>query len=381
VRASSERVLTTHTGSLPRRRELAELLAARSAGEEVDGELLAQRVTADVAEVVRRQLDAGLDAISDGELGKAGFSVYVRDRLAGFDGEEGVRFMPLDLFDYPGFGQRTLEDPSLRHVSVPSCTGPIAMTGMAAVQRQIADLQAALDGAGDVEAFMSCASPGVISLYFANEHYPDHERFVMAIAEAMREEYEAIAAAGFVVQVDCPDLAMGRHTQFGSASLDEFREHARVHVRALNAALAGISREQVRLHVCWGNYEGPHTRDVALADVLPILLEARAGALVLESCNPRHGHEWALFEEHGLPDGWLLVPGVIDTTTNYVEHPRLVAERIVRFAGVVGRERVIAGTDCGFGTFSGQARVHPKVAWAKLDALVEGARLASTHLF
>jgi 5-methyltetrahydropteroyltriglutamate--homocysteine methyltransferase len=254
------------------------------------------------------------------------------------------------------------------------------MADLAPVRREIADLCDALGPDSPAEGFLACASPGVISLFFKNEFYPDHESYVFAIAEAMRAEYEEIAAAGLTVQVDCPDLAMGRHTHFGGRPLDAFLAVARLHVEALNHALAGIPPERLRLHLCWGNYEGPHHHDVALADVLPIVLAARPRTLVLEACNPRHAHEWRLFADGGLPAGKQLVAGVIDTTTNYIEHPEVVAERIARFAECVGPERLMAGTDCGFGTFAGQDRVHPKIAWAKLEALVQGAQLASERL-
>jgi 5-methyltetrahydropteroyltriglutamate--homocysteine methyltransferase len=381
MQTSTDRVRITHTGSLPRPKALLELLEAKADGRCCDGEILLTRVREAVREVVGRQVAAGIDTVSDGEMGKTGFSVYVRDHLGGFDGESSTELAPMDLFDYPGFGKRSLDDPSLRYVNVPACTGPVTMANLEAVRQEIANLQAALDGASTADAFLACASPGVVSLYFKNQHYPNHESYVFALADAMRTEYEEIAAAGLIVQLDCPDLAMGRHTQFAATSLDEFKALATLHVEALNHAVARIPEDQLRLHICWGNYEGPHHRDVALADILPIVLRSRPQALVLESCNPRHAHEWKLFEDVRLPDDKLLVPGVIDTTTNYIEHPELVAERIVRFASVVGRERVIAGTDCGFGTFAGQARVHPKIAWAKLDTLVEGARIASERLF
>jgi 5-methyltetrahydropteroyltriglutamate--homocysteine methyltransferase len=378
---STDRIATTHTGSLPRPKDLSALYQARAQGEEVDPAALGARIDDAVVEIVDRQLAAGIDIVDDGEVGKISYSTYVRDRLSGFDGESKFTFVPKDLVDYPGFGQRSMQDPSMALLQVPACTGPVAHGHLGPVRADVDRLRRALDGKEVEGAFLNAVAPGVIPMYFEDQHYGDHERYVYALAEAMRPEYEAIVEGGFDLQVDCPDLGVGWHSMFAEQSLDEFRRTVAMHVDALNGALANIDPERVRMHVCWGNYEGPHDSDVALADTIDLLYEARPATLVLEACNPRHAHEWQVLRDHPLPDGKVLAVGVIDTTTNYVEHPDLVAERLTRYADVVGRERVLACTDCGFATVAGQAVVHPKVAWAKLRTLVEGASRASAQLW
>jgi 5-methyltetrahydropteroyltriglutamate--homocysteine methyltransferase len=304
----------------------------------------------------------------------------VKDRLTGFGGAS----HPLqyqDLVDFPGMARRVFGDPGRSRRKTPACTGPIAVRDPQATIDDTRNLKAALDGARVEEAFMSAASPGVISLFFRDEHYGNHETYLFAIAEAMKHEYEAVVKAGFVLQLDCPDLAMGRHIQYAALSVAEFQKAARLHIEALNHALANVPPEQVRLHLCWGNYEGPHHYDVPLADVIELAFTARAGGVSFEAANPRHAHEWRVFEKVKVPAGKVLIPGVIDSTTNFIEHPELVAERIGRFAKLVGRENVIAGTDCGFGTWVGQSAVDPDIVWAKLAAMAEGARLASKEFF
>ncbi len=370
------RVLTTHTGSLPRPDDLAAMIVERDEGGRPAG--LAQRVSVAVAEAVRRQAEIGLDLINDGEQGKVGYSTYIKDRLTGFEGEPGSLASLGELADFPDDAERmgrTLRELQLR---TPACTGPVRRRLDEAVGQDVANLCAAAGAAGPDtgQLFMTAASPGVIALFFEDRFYGDREQYLEALAEAMRPEYEAIVDAGLTLQLDCPDLAAGRHTAFAGLSLDEFRREIALNVQALNHATRGLAPERMRLHLCWGNYEGPHTHDVALADIIDVVLEARPLGLSIEASNPRHGHEWKLFAETTLPEGKYLIPGVIDSTTNFVEHPELVAQRIERFASVVGIERVVAGTDCGFGTFVGLKQVTLSVAWAKLRSLVEGAALA-----
>jgi len=379
MRRSTERILTTHTGSLPRPDELTRAMFAKEEGVPVDSAALAARIKAAVADVVGRQVAAGLDVIDDGEYSKPSYATYVKDRLSGFGGES----HPLtyrDLVDFPGMARRVFGDPGRARRKTPACTGPIAVRDAAAAVTDVANLQAAGAAAGR-ERFLTAASPGVISLFFKNDHYPTHEAYLVAIADAMRHEYETVARAGFVLQIDCPDLGMGRHIQYADLSVDEFRKKARLHIEALDHALANVPPEQVRMHVCWGNYEGPHHFDVPLGDIIDLVFSARATAVSFEGANPRHAHEWRVFETVKVPAGKTIIPGVIDSTTNFIEHPLLVAERITRYAKLVGRESVIAGTDCGFGTWVGQAAVDPDIVWAKLASLAEGARIASKELW
>jgi len=368
-------LLTTHTGSLPRPADLVDLIVRRDEGLPAAG--LTPRVEEAVAEVVRRQAELGLDLLNDGEQGKVGYSTYVKDRLTGFEGEPTTLSALAELADFPDDAARMGRTLTEIHLNAPACTGPITRRDDGAVERDVEDLLAAARSAGVARErlFMTAASPGVVTLFFADRHYGDREQYLGALAEAMRPEYEAIAAAGVTLQLDCPDLAAGRHTVFAGLGLDEFRREIARNVAALNEATRAIPPERMRLHLCWGNYEGPHTHDVPLADILDVVLEARPLGLSIEASNPRHGHEWELFAERPLPEGKYLIPGVVDSTTNFVEHPRLVAQRLERFASVVGAERVVAGTDCGFGTFVGLDQVTPSVAWAKLAALVEGAAL------
>jgi 5-methyltetrahydropteroyltriglutamate--homocysteine methyltransferase len=380
MQRSTERFLTTHTGSLPRPPDLIRMMFAKEDGVPVDPGALGERIRAAVALTVGKQVEAGIAIVNDGEMSKPSYATYVKDRLNGFGGAS----HPLqygDLAEFPEMARRVFGDPGRSRRRTPACDGPISVRDPGAAERDVDNLRAALEAAPSAGAFVSAASPGVISLFFKNEHYPSHEAYLFAIAEAMRHEYEAVARAGFVLQVDCPDLGMGRHIQFADLSLDEFRAMARVHVEALNHALANVSPEQARLHLCWGNYEGPHHHDVALADIIEIAFSARPRAISFEASNPRHAHEWRVFERVRLPDGMVIIPGVIDSTTNFIEHPDLVAERIGRYARLVGRENVIAGTDCGFGTWVGQAAVDPDIAWAKLASMAEGARRATREFW
>jgi 5-methyltetrahydropteroyltriglutamate--homocysteine methyltransferase len=380
VRRSTDRFLTTHTGSLPRPDDLVRAMFAREEGVPVDGAALAARIRSAVAEVVRRQADAGLDVIDDGEVSKPSYATYVKDRLAGFGGtSQALQYR--DLVDFPELAKRVFGDPGRSRRRTPACDGPISVRDARAAQIDAENLMAALAAVRVEEAFLTAASPGVISLFFRNDHYPSREAYLFAIADAMRYEYEAVVGAGLLLQVDCPDLAMGRHIQFAGLGLEEFRRMARLHVEALNHALVNLPPDRVRMHVCWGNYEGPHHYDVPLGDIVDIVFAARPSGVSFEAANPRHAHEWRLFERVKLPEGKVLIPGVLESKTNYIEHPELVAQRIGRYAKLVGRENVIAGTDCGYGTWVGQAAVDPGVVWAKLASLAEGARLASREFW
>jgi 5-methyltetrahydropteroyltriglutamate--homocysteine methyltransferase len=377
---SSERFLITHTGSLPRPDDLIQLMYAKEEGVPVERAALAARVRSAVAEVVRRQVDAGIDIVNDGEMSKPSYATYVKDRLAGFGGS-GNTFVYQDLVEFPTLAKRVFGDPGRSRRKTPACNAPVAVRDADAAKADVDNLKAALAAAGAHAAFMSAASPGVVSLFFRNDYYPSQEAYLFAIADAMRHEYEAVAKAGIVLQIDCPDLAMGRHIQYAQLSLEEFRKRAGMHVEALNHALAGIAPEQLRMHLCWGNYEGPHHCDVPLADIIDIVFAARPSAISFEAANPRHAHEWTLFERVKLPDGKVLIPGVIESKSNFIEHPELIAQRISRYARLVGRENVIAGSDCGYGTWVGQAAVDPDVVWAKFAAMAEGARIASRQFW
>ncbi|PWU24151.1 MAG: epoxyalkane--coenzyme M transferase [Candidatus Rokuibacteriota bacterium] len=380
MQRSTQHFLTTHTGSLPRPPELIRAMFAKEEGVPVDPIALDARIRAAVDETVQKQADAGVAIVNDGEMSKPSYATYVKDRLTGFGGAS----HPLqyqDLTEFPEMAQRVFGDPGRSRRRTPACDGLISVRDPQAVARDVDHLKAALRSAAIDGGFMTAASPGVISLFFRNEHYPSHEAYLYAIAEAMRHEYDAVARAGLVLQVDCPDLGMGRHIQFAHLSLEEFRKMARLHVEALNHALANVPADQARLHLCWGNYEGPHHRDVALADIIDIALGAKPTAISFEASNPRHAHEWRVFERLKLPGGKVIIPGVLDSTTNFIEHPDLVAERIGRYARLVGRENVIAGTDCGFGTWVGQSAVVPDIVWAKLASMAEGARRATREFW
>jgi 5-methyltetrahydropteroyltriglutamate--homocysteine methyltransferase len=378
MKRSTERILTTHTGSLPRPSELVTMLEDREHGRLKDQAAFERHVADAVQDVVRKQLAAGVDVVDDGEQGKAGYSTYVKDRLTGFGGTHNDRLGPSDVQDFPDWARRRQTAAWPR----PACNGPIALRDKDAVHKDIATFKAALRGVQPEETFMTAASPGVVAVFLLNEHYPSHEAYLAAIADAMRYEYKAIVDAGGLLQVDCPDLAMGRHLQYADRSEREFLKIAEANVEALNHALAGLPPDRLRLHLCWGNYEGPHHRDIPLAQILPIALKARPMAISFEGANPRHEHEWVVFKDIKLPDGKVIIPGVLDSTTNFIEHPELVAQRIARYAEVVGKENVIAGSDCGFGTFASQNPiVAPSITWAKLKAMAEGAGIASQRLW
>jgi len=376
MKRSTERFLTTHTGSLPRPDDLIRMMYAKEEGVPVDRAALAERVRSAVAEVVKKQADAGVDIVNDGEMSKPSYATYIKDRLNGFGGS-GNTFVYQDLADFPRLAQRVFGDPGRARRKTPACNGPISVRDPAAARADVDNLKAALLQVKSEEGFLSAASPGVVSLFFRNDHYEDQESYLHAIAEAMRDEYETVAQAGLVLQIDCPDLAMGRHIQYADLDLREFRKRAQMHVEALNHATRNIPPEQLRMHLCWGNYEGPHHYDVPLADIIDIVFTARPNEISLEAANPRHAHEFAVFQRVKLPYGKVLIPGVIESKSNFIEHPELIAQRIGRYAELVGRENVIAGSDCGYGTWVGQAAVDPDVVWAKLAAMAEGARIAT----
>jgi len=372
------RIPTTHTGSLPRPDDLLGLLRQKQEGRLGDASAFEARVGEAVEEVVARQLAIGLDIVNDGELGKSDYSTYIKERLTGFEGESVPPVaLGADLKEFPEFAART---PTAALMKQPTCSGPITWKDFGAVEKDIENLKRAAARAGAREVFMTAVSPGQAARFLANRYYPSHEAYVGALAEALKREYAAIVRAGFVLQLDCPDLASGRNNQFQHLTLAEFRKVAAMHVEALNHAVADLPPERMRLHVCWGNYAGPHHKDVPLRDIIDIVVRARPAGLSVEGANPRHAHEWKVFEEVKLPEGKVLIPGVLDTTTNFIEHPELVAQRVVQYARVVGGANVIAGVDCGFATFAERPTIDPRIAWAKLEAMVEGARLAAREL-
>jgi 5-methyltetrahydropteroyltriglutamate--homocysteine methyltransferase len=382
MRRSTDRILTTHTGSLPRPEDLDRLIVDREAGRAVDAATFEKRVTAAVADVVASQLAAGVTVVSDGEMGKVGYSTYVKDRLTGFGGT-GRPIMTVEGSEFPELSPATAGGQTLMaSIKLPACDGPVALADPDAVHKDIANLKASVQDAEPADVFMTAASPGVIATFLANGYYPTEEEYLFALADAMKPEYDAIAGAGIVLQLDCPDLAMTRG-MIGNDSLteDQFRAKIRTQVRALNHAVRDIPPEQMRLHLCWGNSERPHITDIPMASIVDVVLEARPAGLSFEAANPRHEHEWTVWQDVRLPDGKVLIPGVLDSTTNFVEHPELVAQRITRFAKLVGKQNVIAGTDCGFGTFSGFYPVKPRITWLKLAAMAEGARIASGQLW
>jgi 5-methyltetrahydropteroyltriglutamate--homocysteine methyltransferase len=380
MKTSQDRILTTHVGSLPRPPELKQLLVRKDQGEAYDKGEFARVVRQAVLDIVRRQAAVGVDIVNDGEMSKPGYSTYIADRLTGFAGHQPAK-PRLDTRDHPNFmaAYERMTGSNVARRAV--CVGPIAWHDREPLRQDIANLRAALDQTTVTEGFMTAASPGLVPVFQANSYYPSHEAYVEAIAAAMQEEYEAIVAAGFVLQLDCPDLAMAHHTSFQDLDEDDFLKRAAFHVEVLNHALRNVPADRARIHICWGNYEGPHDHDIAFAKVAPILVKAKPQALVVEAANPRHAHEWNVWQETKLPDDKILIPGVLDTSTNYVEHPELVAERICRFADIVGRERVIAGSDCGFGTFAGYGKLDPDISFKKLAAMAQGAEIASKRLW
>ena len=383
MKTSDQRILTTHVGSLPRTEAVVRLLDAREGRAAHDAAEFDRTIRQAVLDIVKRQAEIGVDIVSDGETSKISYATYVHDRLAGFS-EEGTPGPPkphLDVAAFPEFRKKMAQFTGAQRFKRVTCVGPIKVQNREALARDLDNMRAAVDAARPVEGFLNAASPGVVASFLPNSFYPSHEAYIEAIADAMQEEYAAVAAAGFILQLDCPDLAMSRHTGFQDLSETEFLKRAAFHVEALNHALAKVPANMVRMHVCWGNYEGPHTHDIDFRKIVQIVLGANVQGIALEAANPRHAHEWAVWKEVKLPDDKVLLPGVIDTSTNYVEHPALVAERIVRFAEIVGRERVIANTDCGFGTAAGSGKLDPEIAFLKLGALVAGAKEASDRLW
>ena len=377
----TDRILTTHVGSLPRSAAVTDLVFAVERGDAVDQVQFNAVMGAAVDDVVARQIAAGIDLVSDGEMSKISYATYIKDRISGFDGDS-PRTPPADLEDFPGFLRRQSNSGGTPTYRRPKCVGPVAPMTLAPLNADVAHLTAALARHGAAGGFMNAASPGVIALFQQNEYYATQDEYLEALGEAMRPEYEAIVDAGLILQLDSPDLGLGRHMMYKGRSDADYLTLIGMHVEVLNYALRNVHAERVRMHVCWGNYEGPHTHDVEMGVILPTLMNAKPAGLLFETSNPRHQHDWNYFADMVdlIPGDKILIPGVIDSTTNFVEHPRVVAERIERFTGIVGRERLIAGTDCGFSTFAGFGAVDPDIVYAKLAALVEGAALASRNL-
>lgn len=381
MKQSTDRILTTHVGSMPRPQYVVDQLFAQDKGEDYDPDQFDEVMTRAVKEVAEKQHAAGVDIISDGEMSKISYATYIRHRLTGFEIDEVPRATPKDLDDFPAFKQRLAEQGGTPKYHRPVVRGEIKIKDLAPLEKDIANLKAAAEAAGATEAFMNAASPGVIAVFQPNEYYQNDEDYLQALAEVMKIEYEKITEAGLILQIDSPDLAMGRHIRFRDDDLTTFRKAAQRQVEALNYALQNVPSDRVRMHLCWGNYEGPHTHDVELDEIIDIVLSAKPQAFQFEGANPRHSHEWETWSNANISDDKILIPGVLDTTTNFVEHPDLVSQRIQRYADIVGKERVIAGTDCGFGTFAGFGAVHPDIAYAKLESLAEGARRASAKLW
>ena len=381
MKRSASRILTTHTGSLPRSPYLQDLLREREEGRDFDPGVFAAGIRDGVSEVVSKQQTAGIDVVNDGEQGRSQYATYVKERLTGFEGERMVRARPrLDDADFPDFAASQTHFSS-RNMPQPACTGPIGWGDWPAVEQDIANLKATSERLPVEEMFMTAASPGVIANFLPNEYYASEEAYLYALADVMKDEYRSIVDAGLLLQIDCPDLAMTRVTQFSHLSEEEFKKVVELHVEVVNYALKDIDPERMRLHLCWGNTEGPHHYDIPLKEIVSIVLKASPLGLSFEGANPRHAHEWRVWEDVDLPDGKLLIPGVLDTTTNFIEHPELIAQRISNYANIVGRENVMASSDCGFGTSAWGRKVEANIAWAKLASMVEGARLASQELW
>lgn len=378
--SSPESIRTTHTGSLPRPDDLIRMMWAKADGIPVDEHALARRVESAVREAVDRQMRAGISVINDGEMSKPSYATYVKDRLHGFGGETIQNYYFADLAEFPRSAELVAANPGRRKRTAPACTGPISVKDAKAAVLDMKNLRNAASEAGASGIFSSAASPGVVSIFFANEYYSSDEEYVFAIAEAMRHEYEAIAEAGATVQLDCPDLAMGRHSAYAKLDLARYRKRVAMNIEALNHGVRNIAAEQLRMHLCWGNYPGPHHCDVPMAEIIDLVWDSKPQTVLFEAANPRHAHEWRLFEQEKIPDDKIICPGVIEPQSNYIEHPELVAQRIERYAKLVGRDRVMAGVDCGFSIHVGMQGIDPDVAWAKLSALAEGAALASKRV-
>jgi 5-methyltetrahydropteroyltriglutamate--homocysteine methyltransferase len=378
MQLSTDRILTTHVGSLPRSQAVTDVVFALEKGQAVaDADAVIRQA---VSDVVRQQVQSGVDLVSDGEMSKISYATYIKDRISGFDGDS-ERDPPSDLEAFPNFLQRQAKSGGTPTHSRPCCIGDIKVKDMGPVNADIDNLRTAVDANHPTGAFMNAASPGVIALFQPNRHYPSHETYLSALADAMSHEYKAIVDSGLILQIDSPDLGLGRHMMFKNKPDEEYLKLAELHVEVLNHALSGLPKDRLRLHVCWGNYEGPHHHDAPMEQVLPIALKANVSGLLFESSNPRHAHEWTVFAETDIPDDLVLIPGVIDSTTNFIEHPKLVAQRIGRFAEIVGRERVIAGTDCGFSTFAGFGVVDADITYAKLKSLADGAAIATERFW
>jgi 5-methyltetrahydropteroyltriglutamate--homocysteine methyltransferase len=380
MKTSTDRILTTHVGSLPRPQDVVDCLFAEDRGEPIDPQKVDSTIRSAVKDIVGKQFAAGVDVVSDGEMGKISYATYIRHRLTGFEGDS-PRPTPQDLEEYPEFRDRLLQVGASAKYLRPVCKGSIRVKSLDPLHQDIARFKSALEGANVSEAFMNSVSPGTIAVFQPNEWYKSHEAYVEALAEAMKQEYETIVNSGLLLQLDCPDLAMGRHSRFKQASEDEFVRLAELHIEALNHALANVPADRVRFHICWGNYEGPHMHDISITKILPVVLKAKPMAMLIEAANPRHEHEWEVWKSQKLPADKVLIPGVIACTSNYIEAPELVAQRILRFADAVGRDRVMAGTDCGFGTFAGFGPVFPAFCWMKLESLAKGAAMASARLW
>jgi 5-methyltetrahydropteroyltriglutamate--homocysteine methyltransferase len=374
--ASHGRFLTTHVGSLPRPEDLMEMMWAREDGIPLDKTALDARVQQAVDDIVAQQVKAGVDIVNDGEMPKPSYATYIKDRLNGFGGT-GNAFVFQDIEDFPKTKARVFADPGRKHRKTPACNAPISVLDMEAPRKDSERLQGALKKHKAVGGFLTAASPGVTAFFFRNDYYPTHEDYVFAIAEAMRHEYEAIASTGVTLQVDCPDLAMGRHTQFKDLDVNGFRKMMELNIEAMNRALVNIPADKVRMHLCWGNYPGPHHYDIPFQEIVDVIWTAKPHAIQFEAANPRHAHEWAMFENVKVPEGKVLIPGVIECQSNYIEHPDLVAQRIERYAHLAGRENVMAGVDCGFSIHVGSGGVDPDVVFAKLQSLAQGAATAS----
>ena len=381
MKHSSERILTTHVGSLPRSQAVTDVLFAHEREEcLLDGVAAKAVLAAAVEEAVQRQVSAGIDVVSDGEMSKISYATYIKDRISGFEGDT-PREPGLDLIEFPRILKKLADSGATAKYRRPRCVGPIEVKSLEPVRNDLAHLTRATAAAATTEAFMNAASPGVVALFQPNDYYPSQEAYLEAIAEAMRAEYEAVCAAGVLLQIDAPDLGMGRHTMYKYRSEEDYLRLAELHVEVLNHALRNVPADRVRMHVCWGNYEGPHHHDIGMEKLLPVVLKAKPQALLFEAANPRHAHEWTVFRDAHIPEEKILIPGVLTSTTNYIEHPRLVAERLCVFADIVGRERVMAGTDCGFSTFAGYGPVDPDITYLKFASMAEGARIASERLW
>ena len=380
MKTSTSRILTTHVGSLPRSKAVTDLVFGKEHNEPVDEELFDQTINGAVNDVVARQVKAGIDVVSDGEMSKISYATYIKDRITGFEGDS-PRNPPADLEDFPGYLKRIANSGGTPTYSRPCCVSAIDVKSTLPLEKDLEHFKSAIEAYQPTDAFMNAASPGVIALFLPNKHYNTQDEYLEALAEAMRPEYEAIVEAGFILQLDSPDIGLGRHMIFKNESEENYVKLAYRHIEALNHALRNIPSDRVRMHVCFGNYEGPHHHDASMSVVLPIALKAKPQALLFETSNPRHAHEWIFFRDADIPGDKILVPGVIDSTTNFIEHPELVAQRIERFASIVGKERVMAGTDCGFSTFAGFGAVDEDIVYAKLATLAEGAEIASKRLW